>query len=341
MSSQKSLITQTPLKHLALAAPNWIGDCVMAQPAMRACVEYLQPQQITVYGKAWLPQLLPFLGLDLIDSNDCNNVMVADEPPNDADAVILFPNSFRSARAAQVAKIGIRIGFSTQWRRLLLTHAHKPRLNTLNEHHREYFLDLAEQQGIVIGERQVRLHVRGSNMLLGEKLAQSFGLQAQRMICIAPGASFGNAKCYPAEKYAQIATALAQDGWHILALGNEDEVEVASQVLAGIPTGQAANACGETSLTEAICLLAVSRLLLCNDSGLMHIAAGISKQVIAIFGATDPKRTAPSGKLTKVIYEPAECSPCLKRECKTIGQPCMNTLSVEKIIKRCRKQLRC
>lgn len=302
----------------------------MAQPAMLACIETLQAKRVSVVGRAWLQDILPYLGLP--------HARFCDGMPGDADASIMFPNSFRAAWTAWRSGCPKRIGFRGQWRRALLTCAPKPRIDLLTEHHRDYYLDLVEQCGINVQQREVILNSPPEAAADGERLLASMGLDSSRTIAMAAGAQFGGAKRYPAESWAKVAAILSAHGYHILALGTAAERDIAARSLSEC-TGASANSAGETSLSECLQLLAASRALLCNDSGLMHVAAGLGKAVVAVFGATDPERTAPSGPRVRLLYHPAPCSPCLQRECTVSGQPCMANVAPEEIATACIESL--
>lgn len=325
-------------RHLLLLPPNWIGDAVMAQPAMRALALHLQTlggeRELTLSGRGWLADLLPFL--------DLPEARFEKKIPSDADTGILFPNSFGSAWRLRRAGVKRRIGFAGQWRRLLLTDALAPNRDMKVEHHRLYFLDLAAQCGAPAAETSVRLSLPEEESMAGRLALFQHGLNPDRTICIAPGAQYGGAKRYPAERYAAINRQLAQHGYHLLLLGTPAEREIASQTLTGIETPHW-NGAGETSMRQALQMLAASRLLLCNDSGLMHVAAGMGKPVVALFGATAPGRTSPSAARElpqpELIYRPAPCSPCLARECKVAGQPCMANIAPELVVQTVLKKL--
>jgi len=318
------------VRHLLLRTPNWLGDVIMAQPAMQAFSKGTNSARISVIGQPWLADLLPFLCVD--------SCAYCTEIPPDSDMGVLFTNSFRSAWQLWRAGIPKRIGFRGQWRRLLLTSPLKPEINMASEHHRLYFLNLAEQMGYTITEREVRMRAPEPEIAAGKLLVQSHGLDEQRTICIAPGARFGGAKRYPAESYAVILQELHRLGWHLLMLGSNEEVETCNRCL-NKTTGHVWNAAGDTTLREAIQILSATRLLLCNDSGLMHVAAGLGLPVVAIFGATDPARTSPSGPHVTLLYQPADCTPCLRRECTVSGHPCMTNIAPESVLTACLKWL--
>ena len=310
-------------KHLVLVAPNWLGDVIMAQPAMRAFAMN-HNGKITICGKAWLADLLPFLHL--------NSAAFSAEIPH-ADRVVLFPNSFSSAWRAWKSGTSRRIGFSGQWRSPLLRPALTPRFDMLTEHHRDYYLDLAEQSGVPISEREVALSLPDTEIENGKALLARHGLDAAKTICVAPGAQFGGAKRYPSESYAIVMQHLSEAGWQLMVLGTAAEREIGEASLQHVRIGW--NAAGQTSLREALQIIAATQILLCNDSGLMHVAAGMNKPVVAIFGATAPYRTRPSGKHLHLLYHPANCSPCLQRECTVPGQPCMANVTPELVLNEC------
>lgn len=321
-------------KTLLIMPPNWLGDVVMAQPAMRAFAEYYMSQpdyeQLVISGRPWLNDLLPFLGL--------GSASYRKQVPNDVDSAVLFPNSFGSAWKVFRSGASQRIGFRGQWRSLLLNQGYAPRIDILHEHHRDYFLNLAEQSAIPVQNRNVELQVSDSDIESGMQLMQTNGLDPEKTICVAPGAQFGGAKRYPSEAYRHVLQWLSEAGWQILVLGTPAEHDIGEQCLTKVKT-PCWNSSGKTSLKQALQLLTACRLLLCNDSGLMHVAAGMGKPVVGIFGATDPERTAPSGTNIRLLYKPAICSPCLQRECSTPGQPCMVNILPETVRDNCLEML--
>jgi len=302
----------------------------MAQPAMRAFASGMKAQRVSLTGQPWLADLLPWL--------DLGNTEYLPEGENYGDACVLFPNSFSSAWRARQSGYKRRIGYRGQWRSLLLTDAFTPRISMLTGHHREYYNDLATQMGIKLVSQHVHLVSPDTAITLGEQNIMAHGLDVGRTLCIAPGAQFGGAKRYPAESWAKVAQTLSARGYDILALGTPEERDIAAQVLAACD-GPTHNSAGDTSLSECLQILGASRGLLCNDSGLMHVAAGMGKPVVAVFGATDPERTAPSGAQVHLLYQPAQCSPCLQRECRVEGQPCMTNISPEQVTEACLTEL--
>ena len=316
------------VSHLLLMPPNWIGDVIMAQPALRSIATFYQQhgmEHITVCGKTWLHDLLPYLNLPKAQYQ--KNIPAA-------DIAFLFPNSFRSAWQCRQAGVKHIIGYRGQWRRLLLNQALPHRVDILHEHHRHFHLDIARQMQIPVDNTEVSLSAPAEAKGAGQIIMRQCGLDPQRVICIAPGAQFGAAKCYPAEGYHAVVKTLAKAGWQPLVLGMTEDYDLGQRILSNI-TSAHYNAAGATSLAEVLSVIAASRLMLCNDSGLMHIAAGLGIPTVTPFGATDPDRTSPSGSHENIIYQPAACSPCLQRECSVAGHPCMANISPAMLIDAC------
>jgi len=315
---------------ISIFPPNWLGDVVMAQPAMRAIVQQHPESDIHVFGRPWLNDLLPFLNLkqttyqaELAATQKC----------------FLLRNSFHSAWQAFRSGSKERHGFKHECRSLLLTHAYRPNLNMQHEHHRDYFLDLVEQAGIPTEQRHVSLISKQADLDAGIALLQERHIDPERAICIAPGAQFGGAKRYPSQAYAYILKWLSEAGWQPVILGTQAERNIGDQCLVKV-SGNSWNASGTTTLRQALQLVACSQLTLCNDSGLMHVSAGLGKPTVGIFGATDPSRTAPSGEHVSLLYRPAPCSPCFKRECHVSGHPCMVNILPEIVRDACLAQLK-
>ncbi|MDX8397385.1 MAG: lipopolysaccharide heptosyltransferase II [Mariprofundaceae bacterium] len=306
---------------ISLLPPNWLGDVIMAQPAMRAISEHYPNHPIHLSGQAWLKDLLPFLNLG---QASYQAKLTAH------DKVFIFRNSFHAAWQAFRSGSKHRFGFKHEYRSFLLTHAYLPRLNMQHQHHRDYFLDLVEQADIPVIQREVQLIASSHDLQAGHALMQAHGIDPEFAICIAPGAQFGGAKRYPSQAYAYVLKWLSEQGWQPITLGTPEEADIGSLCLDKV-TGKSWNAAGQTSLRQALQLVASSRLTLCNDSGLMHASAGLGKPTVGIFGATEPGRTAPSGQHVSLLYQPAPCSPCLQRECSVAGQPCMVNIMPEMV----------
>ena len=305
----------------AIVPPRWLGDLVMAVPAMRAIVR-AESGPVALVGGTMLTEMLPWLGLEGAEA-------VSEIPK--VRRCWLLRHSPRLALAAR-RRCKETIGSTHRLGWLLLTRAIRPRVDMRREHHRRYYLDLVRQAGIAAPEDEapVLTPPPGAEEA-GRAILARAGLKGMRVIAAAPGAQYGPAKQYPAPSFAHALGLLVEKGFAVALLGTAGEGKLAEAIAARLAKGKAANLAGKTTLHEALCVLAAAEGLVCNDSGLMHAAAALGKPTIAVFGATDPARTAPAGPKVRVLFRPAACSPCLKRRCTTLGQPCMSNVLPEEV----------
>src|SRR5262249_39821306 len=120
-----------------------------------------------------------------------------------------------------------------------------------------------------------------------------------------------------------------ETGSAVAVFGSQSERDLCAAVSGAIPV-PSHNFAGETSLAEFIDLAAACRVYLTNDSGAMHIASALGVPTVAVFGATDDTTTGPTGAWSKIVREPVECSPCLKRECP-IDHRCMTRVEASRV----------
>ena len=249
------------------------------------------------------------------------------------DAALILPNSFDAALICQLAKIPIRIGYSRDARSLLLTHPiPRPHDGEIPAHERFYDLELLRRAGWLdkLPDDGAPIHLKTT-----PRPFTDLGLDpAQPVIGLSPGAAFGSAKRWLPERFAESAAQLASQ-WNaaVVIFGSKDEHPVAEQVAEGVRQRNTPvrNLAGQTNLREFIERVAACRFFLTNDNGAMHLAAAIGVPTLAVFGSTDHTTTGPTGPATRIVREPVECSPCLKRECP-IDHRCMTRVTVDRVI---------
>jgi heptosyltransferase-2 len=236
-------------------------------------------------------------------------------------SAVLFTNSFRTAAEAVLAGIPQRIGYARNSRRLLLTHPFAaPARNPIRLHQRYYYLDLITLLGGPGDDSVPALRT----------LAVAPASPTRPLLAICPGAEYGPAKRWPMESFLAVARHFhARHNMRIVLLGAAADVPLAQDFSAQLP--QAENRVGQTSLEEFMATLAGARLVLCNDSGAMHVASVIGVPTVAIFGSTEPQITGPLGPRTRVLRHHVPCSPCFLRECP-IDFACMHSITPEMVI---------
>ena len=326
-----------------MRATNWLGDAVMSLPAIRAIRDIFPAAHVTVvarssvaglYGReSCIDRVIPYAApKGLRERRDFALGLRAER----FDCAILLQNAFDAALMAWLAGIPERIGYNRDGRGLLLTRAvPPPEPGEIPRHERFYYLELLRRAGLL--ERlpppgPIRLgNVEQARERGAERLA-ALGIRGGA-IGVSPGAAYGNAKRWPAERFAESARRIAAEtGAAVVLFGSASERELCETVArsAAQAGAEAHNLAGKTTLAEFIDLAAACRLFLTNDSGAMHVASALSVPTIAVFGATDDVGTGPTGALARVVREHAECSPCLLRECP-IDHRCMTRVSPDRV----------
>jgi heptosyltransferase-2 len=324
---------------ILVRATNWVGDAVMSLPALRALRDRFPRARISILAKPWVADLYgrePFC--DQLIPYEARDVRAKwraalELRKFDFDCAILLQNAFEAAAIAWAARIPVRIGYARDGRSLLLTQAVAvPRPGEIPRHERFYYLELLRRAGIIDAMPEndlIRLDGAAAAREAGVRRLREFGL-GEVVIGVSPGAAFGSAKRWLPERFAESAERLACEiGASIAVFGSKDERELCESVTAAL-RAPSRNFAGETSLGEFIEMAAACRVYLTNDSGAMHIASALGVPTVAIFGATDDIGTGPTGPLARVVREPVECSPCLKRECP-IDHRCMTRVPAARV----------
>lgn len=161
---------------------------------------------------------------------------------------------------------------------------------------------------------------------------EALGLQSGKpTVALLPGAEYGPAKCWPHAHFATLAGALRDRGFEICIVGGPADRAAGDNIVAA-SDGAARNLCGETTLAQAVDLLAGCKVAVTNDSGLMHMAAAVGTHVVALYGSTSPDFTPPLTTAADVLTLALECSPCFKRECPLGHLKCLQQLTPQTVL---------
>lgn len=335
------------LTRVLLRLPNWLGDIVMAAPAVAAIVRALPGAHVTAQTiRPFLPlaALLPGVVAALPAGSDRGpGALLASRRElrlGRYDAAVVFPRGWRAAFAARLAAIPVRVGFGGAAKGLLLTHRVEGWRPLRRAHRTEFFGALAHCFGAAV-EGPWALGAPSEMRDAAEHVLHRLGSRATRpLVVLEPGASYGPAKCWEPERYGLLARALLAEGLDVATVGTAASLSVERRVAAVAGPGLL-RAVGKTeSLGALIGLLARARLVVTNDTGPMHVAAALGTPVLALFGATDPRVSGPRGPgRTEVVMDPEPCSPCFLRTCPIPGHPCLSKLGVEHVLARARALL--
>jgi heptosyltransferase II len=255
------------------------------------------------------------------------------------DVAILFQNAFEAALLAFLAGIPRRYGYGTDGRAFLLSDAITAPNRTALAHQTQYYLDLLRPLGITPSPATPRLFVSDSEEERMTQRLMEAGIQAtERLIGINPGSTYGSAKRWLPERFAQAADRMVEQfGGRVVIVGAAGE-EALGQAIAEKMLSKPVVLSGRTSIRELMSIIKRCRLFITNDTGPMHIAAAFGVPVVAIFGSTDFRTTSPFGETHQIVRQPVECSPCLLRECP-IDHRCMTGVTVEHVCEAAAKQL--
>ena len=318
-----------------VVAPQWIGDAVMAEPLLATLAE--RGERLTV---AALPWVAPVFGAmaqvaETLELPFAHGRLdwparrrIAAQLRGRFDVAYVLPNSLKSALVPWLARIPERVGYAAEGRSPLLSR----RLAAP-----EGRPPMVAFYGALAGagfDKTRHPRLRLATAVLGETTTRH-DLRPGRYWAFAPGAEYGPAKRWPAAHYAALARSLRDaDGTPTVLLGSPGEADLCNEI-----ASQAGDACrvlaGRTSLLEAIALIAASRGLASNDSGLMHIAAAFGVPQVAVFGSTSPLHTPPLNDRARVLWLKQElqldCMPCFDRTCRFGHYLCLTSVTPDRV----------
>ena len=327
------------IKKILIRGTNWIGDAVLTLPAV-ASIRAAYPQaHIAMLVKPWVADIYKiFSDLDEVilyenkyDSSTGVFRLAQKLKEKKFDAAILLQNAIEAAIIAVAAGIPVRAGYDSDARGLLLTHkVHRTR-EIRKVHQVDYYLEMTKALGCVPVNREMNLETK-INLEDAQNVVRQYVSETNKMmIGLAPGATYGAAKKWFPERFAETISRINEKfPAQGIILGGRGDRDTALHVQKSSRT-EIINLAGETSLREAVYLISQCRLFISNDSGLMHVAGALNIPTIAIFGSTNPVTTAPVGKKSIVVRKEVSCSPCLKKTCPTDFR-CMNLISAQDVL---------
>jgi heptosyltransferase II len=320
-------------------APQWIGDAVMTQPLMARL--HARGDVINVAALPWvapvyraMPQVTEVIELPFAHGrlDWSQRRAVAASLKGRFEVALVLPNSIKAALIPWLARIPLRIGYQGEGRPWLLNQ----RLpNPSGRPPMVAFYSALVDKSEGVDSRPTDSPVLQFDASVLKQATASVGVQARDYWVFAPGAEYGPAKCWPASHYAELARALfARHGQLVLLLGSGKEAALCEQIATAAP-GACRVLAGKTSLIDAMGLIAASRGVVSNDSGLMHVAAAFGVPQVAVFGSTSPEHTPPLNSRAQVIWLKEElrlaCMPCFERVCRFGHTRCLTEVSAQRV----------
>lgn len=311
-----------------VVAPSWVGDAVMAHTVVSAL--HAEGAEIHVLAPEWVAGIVERMAevarlhvyparhghLDL-----AMRMRVASRLRGEAfDRAIVLPNNMKSALIPFLARIPRRIGFLGEMRWFLLTDVRgkEPGMPGLAQRY----------AALAGGEmRRPRLVVSREASIACARRLQLDTKRPAIGLCI--GSEYGGSKRWPAQRFAELSRELSRRGFDAWIFGGVNDGESARLIEEQSP---AINLVGRISLPEAIDLMAATRGVVTNDTGMMHVAAAIGTPLVAVYGATLPEWAPPLTDAAVVLETPIECRPCHRPECPLGHLECLMRIGADRVI---------
>jgi heptosyltransferase-2 len=330
------------IQRLVILAPNWLGDAIMALPAM-ADVRRRSPHASIVVAAR--PAIAPLFHM-VPGVNDVIAFVPRPAGWREAaaqlrgrgfEAALLLPNSFQSAFVSARAGIPERWGYRSDWRGPLLTRAIAPDKNV---HQITYYQNLVHALGFPNGPVEPALQVPADARAAGADALTRAGWDGRApLVGLAPGAAYGGAKRWPPDYFAELARGLRTDGVVSVMVGSAADRATGAQVERAFGGGGGlVNLIGATDLATLAGVVGHCKTLVSNDSGAMHLGAALGVPVTVVFGPTDDRATRPLGDAHVVLTNPVWCRPCMLRECP-LDHLCMRGVGADAVLAAARRTL--
>ena len=337
------------MQSILIIAPHWIGDAVSTQPLL-ANLKVLYPDsKIDILASNWVAPVYRACSEvhEVIEAKfehkklqwKLRKEIAKEIEAKNYQACFVLPNSFKSALIPWLANIPFRIGYRGELRfgliNLALDNPSKVNRPPMVEHYLVLSQLLKDDESIPLDKLVPKLNVSGAaKEQVGQKL-QDANINRDFIYAICPGAEYGPSKRWPTEHFAVLAQQLIKQNSNnqIVLLGGKNDYSLAQEITSQSKlVSNIHNWCGNTSLDEAIALIGMSKAVVSNDSGLMHIAAALQTPQVAIFGSSDPTHTPPLSDRAKIMWLNMSCSPCHKRVCPLGHLSCLKDILPEQVL---------
>lgn len=342
-------------RKILVRAPNWIGDAVMCEPAVSGLRSLFPEAELVMLAKPAVAELF-------LSHPGLHSVLVYDDKKAHAgisgkwslagmlrrhrfDLAVLLQNAFEAAFLTWLAGIPRRYGYATDGRVFFLTEPVAVPNGPVPVHQVEYYWNLLKPLGLAGGAPLPTLLVSADEKQTVDVRLASAGINSSDLIIgINPGSTYGSAKRWSSDRFAEVARRLVRrleqaESAHVavVILGAKGEESLGKDVAAQIG-GRSVVLSGATTIRELMAVVKRCRLLITNDTGPMHIATACGVPVVAVFGPTDWRTTAPYGQERSIVREAVDCAPCLLRECP-IDHRCMTRIPVDRVYEAALQQL--
>ena len=314
---------------ILIILPNWLGDAIMATPAIELLSQYHPHAKFTFVGS--------YVSIEAIKHHPLCEKAVVDESKKaknrflatyqlakelgEFDLAVTFRNQLHSSLLLRLTSTVVCIA-RRSWHSMFLL-SHTPNIST-NQHLSKQYAQLAMSNVDSWNKETPRLKLYIEPIKFEKP---TLGINA--------GATYGSAKRWYPERFAEVARSFS-DKYDIIIFGGPGEVEMANEIESNLKNSGVQNyinLAGKTNIQELCANIGGCSLFITNDSGPMHVAAAYQVPTVAIFGPTKHKETSQwMNEKSKIVRHDMECSPCMKRECPLKHHECMTTITASEVI---------
>jgi len=324
--------------------PSPIGDAILCTPALRAIRRQFSDRAITCFGGDIVRQTLrpSSFANNWILKQTRNPFKIANVLRKEQfDCAVLFKNSFGSALACFLSQIRCRVGYCRQGRGIFLTEKLYPPKDPGGGYRPfsmiDYYLAIASRLGCDTSDRTLELQVNRQEAENIKNKIPEIKTAAGPVVIIVPGGAFGPSKCWPAERFAQLAEMLVDrfNAKVILSVSSAPQEKCIADNICSLSKVKNIINLGQRPVTigELKALFSIAGLVITNDTGPRHIAIAFKRNVITLFGPNDPAWTETGWENEIKIVGKALCAPCRRPVCKQKQHLCMLDISVQTVFK--------
>ena len=332
---------------VVVRAPNWVGDAVIAVPALRELRRVLPQAHIALVSRSGAADI--FIDADFVDE-----ILIYDRAGlastwsqvrewrrKNFDLALLFQNAFEAAAMAFLSGTPARIGYDTDRRGFLLTHPLPSPAWKDERHESFYYLNVVAELGLLLSgqsrsetnEPRFDLYVSEDRKRRALRFLNDHGVRLDTPLAVlCPGSINSRAKRWPAERYAELADRFAESGANVALIGSPGELDVSNQVCEHA-RHRPIVLTGKTTVGEATAIISIADVLITNDTGPAHLGAALRTPTVVIFGPTNPLTTYPLSDAAEIIRRPPDCAPCMLRDCP-IDHRCMTAITPADVFAR-------
>jgi len=300
---------------IAIELPTWLGDCVMATPAIDNIISIYPDAKITFLGSLVAIEAMKYHPqvdrIVVLDKSYLSLYKIAKEL-----GVFDMFFSFRSSSRSKILKFWVSAQQKFQFSKYQYAHGHQ----------------VEKYNNFVNGSLQVE---NKPGLLKLHQQSSQLSKKPHHVLGINPGASYGSAKRWYPEKFAKVAESLSKH-YDIVIFGGPGEVDIASDIekcLLQANVSNYQNLAGKTKVPELISQISQLDLFITGDSGPMHVAGAFQVPTVAIFGPTKDNETSQwMNSKSRIVKRYLDCQPCMQRTCPLKHHNCMRFVNEEEVL---------